>query len=176
MHSSYREDIASLASEEMFEFFATFARFEYAMKRAKFLEDSRTKKQKKDGDTAEVNARANWNTFATLVDKSLLSTVKKCSVCKVLIEDPAKRHRVTISGEKNFDTLQWQDADAPQSVNDLFLQVRRIRNSLFHGEKSVHSNRDAELVRAGLHFLDHVWEAIHDSDSFTEFVDAFDYL
>lgn len=102
-------------------FFAFFARFEYAMKVVGFR--SRT-----DGQ-----ATPDWNALADVVRDYLNNNSRKKTKDAIdyLLTYPPKRQDVV------NDLLQWVDIPANQGdrISDLFVYIRRVRNNLFHGGK-----------------------------------------
>jgi len=102
-------------------FFATFARFEYSLKRTGFL---------KLGDKAEPNWDAYANSlrgrFSQIQDSAFRSAVT------FFLEEPPKTQ--VVSGQK----LDWQETklgDGEQHENYVLRLVRIVRNNLFHGGK-----------------------------------------
>jgi hypothetical protein len=132
--TNYRAGIKLLLKSEWSSFFATFARFEYAMKRAGYL------KHDKPGTSAE----AGWDFYA------LCKTMPELAV---LFIAPPQLLKV----EKG-PTVAWKKARAVNSAADFFQVIKDIRNSLFHGEKQVHADRDGQLIAAAQIALDFAWQ------------------
>jgi hypothetical protein len=55
-------------------------------------------------------------------------------------------------------TVAWKKARAVNSAADFFQVIKDIRNSLFHGEKQVHADRDGQLIAAAQIALDFAWQ------------------
>lgn len=100
-----------------FDFFAVFAKAEYALKRSGFLRKSR--------DVAEPD----WDKFATDLGKQFFEEVRSSNKAEIIIKAPPKKQTV-VSGR-----LDWKDTGQIENVEQLFGAIRRIRNNLFHGGK-----------------------------------------
>jgi hypothetical protein len=135
-----------------FEFFKTFARFEYALKATGFHAGNGRK------------AETNWDAFA----KSLNWLFEKQhegelgEAVRYILEQPPKVQMVNAAGE-----LEW--ADVPETgpiARQLLLYVRRVRNNLFHGGKfNGHwfaPERSEPLMRHSLTVLQACLEASRD--------------
>lgn len=103
-----------------FQFFKTFARFEYALKAAGF-------------HAGTGKAEPNWDSFA----KSLNSLFEQHhegelgEAVRYLLEQPPKVQMVNADGE-----LEWANkAENGPTACQLLLYIRRVRNNLFHGGK-----------------------------------------
>lgn len=103
------------------DFIGVFARFEYALKRAGFLQDDRV-------------AKPSWKRFEeeiqTQVQEGGLDEVFKAGA--YLIEHPTRKQVV------RDGTLDWGEpprAPTPPTLAWLLDVVRTIRNNLFHGGK-----------------------------------------
>jgi hypothetical protein len=102
-------------------FFAMFSRFEYALKRARFL------KQKE-------KAEPNWDLFSNSVRGQLLSTNDEDfqTARQYLLSEPPNTQ--VVAGNE----LQWQSTVAgPGETEEHYLLrlVQTVRNNLFHGGK-----------------------------------------
>lgn len=135
-----------LDHELIFKFFATFSRFEYALKRANF---------RKPGAKNEP-ADPDWDAFALKIAASFGNRRQKDGALDVaidvLVADPPK---------KQTHDMRWiavEPQGDPAGAPNVLLMVRRIRNNLFHGGKAraVHEvERDNILVKNALVVLDH---------------------
>lgn len=102
------------------EFFFVFARFEYALKAAGFLEPV-------------VDARVDWRGVATAVEPIFLNPAPEefaKAVTYILENPPNKQYH-------EQGSISWRPVE-PQTdlISDKVLQyVRRVRNNLFHGGK-----------------------------------------
>ena len=105
----------------VFEFFAVFSRFEYALKRAGFL-------RQKD------KAEPDWSKFSESIRGRLLPVKDTAfqAARKYLLADPPKTQVIVA------DQLGWQDTVKGTGETDeryLLRLVATVRNNLFHGGK-----------------------------------------
>lgn len=142
--TNYRAGIKLLLKSEWSSFFATFARFEYAMKRAGYL------KYEKPGTSAE----AGWDAFAKDLGAAFFDQCKSLPELEVLFVAPPRLLKVDTGA-----AVSWKKARAVNSAGDFFQVIKDIRNNLFHGEKQVHAERDGQLIAAGQTTLDLAWQA-----------------
>lgn len=130
--------------EVVFEFFAVFSRFEYALKRSDFLEHD-------DG-----RAEPNWDTFANTL-RGRLADVRDPAFLEArrfLLSEPPKTQ---IAAQRQ---LGWEDTTrGPGESEERYLLrlVSTIRNNLFHGGKYPYPfgpieepSRDRRLLQAGV--------------------------
>jgi hypothetical protein len=117
------------------ELFRILSRFEYALKETGFG---------KVGRNEDVDV--DWDGFAnSQLGVDFLQSVREKGISPTLLTKPPSR-QVLRSGK-----LDWAVAGAPQSVQDLFGAVRRVRNNLFHGGKSGdkdHGRNDALVAES----------------------------
>ena len=142
--TNYRAGIKLLLKSEWSSFFATFARFEYALKRAGYL------KYEKPGTAAE----AGWDRFAADLEPDFYPQCQGLEELQILFVAPPQLLKVEMNR-----SVTWKKARAVNSVSDFFQVIRDVRNSLFHGEKHVHSDRDHKLINAAQTTLDLAWHA-----------------
>jgi hypothetical protein len=124
-------------------FFATFARFEYALMHRKYL-------RPRGRDNL---AEADWDKLAADLGNTFFAEVRVTNKIPTLIGDPPKKLIV------ENDSAIFGPRPAPvKSTEELFASARRVRNNLFHGNKMFASNRerDATLMREVLWLLDDV--------------------
>ncbi|WP_423067814.1 hypothetical protein [Devosia sp. CN2-171] len=117
----------SYGRDEALEFFALFGRFEFALKRAGYLTDK---------------ADPNWDAFAGVIGDQFFKASRQRKEVDVLFRKPAGK-LVQVDG-----VLEWKEMPTPTNGVELIVQVRRIRNNFFHGEKATMSQRDVELITA----------------------------
>jgi hypothetical protein len=123
--------------------FMTFARFEYALKRAGF-------------HRGEGKAEPHWTNFALAIAAEFEAVDDPAFVeaLKYFKERPPKR-QVIRDGE-----LDWDDAPVRGrcEADHILLYVRRVRNNLFHGGKFngrwFEPQRSAELLRHSMTILE----------------------
>jgi hypothetical protein len=102
------------------EFFCTFSRFEYALKRAEFVDNPR-------GFVV-----ADWKCFETKLQT--LGTDKCASVlkvCEYLLRHPPKKQ---VLREKRLAWTDEEDTSTPD-IKQVLRYVQSVRNNLFHGGK-----------------------------------------
>ncbi len=131
-------DASNVSSTLDIEFFRMFARFEYALKKAKYI-------RARAGMVA-----AHWDKFANDLGAAFFERVKDETLADTILHSPPNKQAVDGSGE-----LVWQVCKPPENSVALFVAIRRIRNNLFHGGK--HENpfneRDRELLSEGIAVL-----------------------
>lgn len=137
-------DLLNVPRELTLEFLATFARFEFALKKAGYAL----------GDDTKV--MPDWDTFARDVarlDAALLAPV--LSTCQYLQQRPPKK-QVLQNG-----ALIWVDRQGTSgsAIGDVLLSVRTIRNNVCHGGKFpdgfvAEPLRDEALIRDCVAVLD----------------------
>lgn len=140
--TNYRAGIKVLLKTEWTSFFATFARFEYAMKRAGYL------KHDKPGTSAE----AGWSGFAADLGPGFFAACQQDADLAVLLIAPPQLLKVGLGA-----TVDWKKPRAVKDSEDVFSVIKDIRNNLFHGERQVHGDRDAQLIAAAQLALDLAW-------------------
>lgn len=129
-------------TEIVFEFMLAFSRFEYSLKRAKFL-----KKQ----ETAEVDWNAVKNEFENNASKETKNKILSSDA--YIWVNPPKKQIVENSA------LSWKQAQKRSgSIREAIEALQRIRNNLFHGGKwpsgpEYSPERDLKLISCGLQIL-----------------------
>lgn len=123
------------------EFFVVFSRFEYALKRAGYVE--KVGNNKKDGKVKDQDdAKVDWDKFAqTLKDEfetAQKTNPKLTHAVKYLLEDspPKKLVRLKDDIDGKPQLCWYEDKSGDKSLARLLILVRRVRNNLFHGEKT----------------------------------------
>ncbi len=129
------------------EFLATFARFEYALKRsATYLNDT-------------ADASPNWDAFAKAIKADFATATavdpRVGEAARYLRDHPPKKQI-----RKDDGTLGWKDGGIDGDSVSVLLAVRRVRNNLFHGGKFADGPisevaRDTELLKHSLQILRH---------------------
>jgi hypothetical protein len=127
-------------------FFATFARFEYALMQSNYLRDRQ-----------DNSAQADWNKLVHELGNAFFAEVREVGKASVLISDPPKRPIV------RHGRVEFGPAPPPvQNTQNLFVAARQVRNNLFHGSKLLASNRrrDVALMTEVIWLLDYVMEKL----------------
>jgi hypothetical protein len=130
-------DSFGIPRELSLDFLATFARFEYALKRTGYVR----------GD--ETRAEADWDRFAkalaTLDGETLAPVIGSC---QYLSSNPPRKH-ILVDGALGWGRRRGR---AGSNIEEILLDVRTVRNNVFHGGKfgSGPLNeplRDEQLIR-----------------------------
>ena len=149
--STYRNLIRPIAgdSKVVLEFFVNFSRFEYALKRAGFVE----------GDRNE-NAFPDWGKFASSLNGQFASATQPAftKAKSSLLKDPPNKQMF----RKSHMLWGKNSKRSKESDEEYVLRlVRDVRNNLFHGGKYpvplgpiTDPARNSELLRACLTILD----------------------
>jgi len=132
------------------EFFVKFSRFEYALKRAGYL------------DTTRNRVEVDWNKFAENIGQGFQDRLSHPeyaqlnSAVEFLQNQPPKK----LVLQSGTDDLCWKKSDPSQGdvVKNILVLLRRIRNNLFHGEKPRTivggSQRGKKLIKHGLTIIE----------------------
>jgi hypothetical protein len=128
-------------------FFVVFSRFEYALKRSRFVCTF------EDG-----SVKANWDRFASEHEKRFnpLLTPELCEACEYFEANPPKKQ---IKAEGRLDWENTPSRGSEPLLCWLLRLVRQTRNNLFHGGKfpSGHIDetaRNRDLLRHSLTILE----------------------
>lgn len=142
------------------DFFITFSRFEYALKKSGFFT-----KAIKTG-----NISADWDSFIN-ENKDVFNTSPKdrklTNAIKYILKNPPKLLKCT---GKDPSSFTWEDrkgfgTNHPQDIDKLNHYIRDIRNNLFHGEKigfGIDLTRDSDLLKHVLVVLNN-WLGLDDN-------------
>jgi hypothetical protein len=127
------------------DFFMTFARTEYALKRAGYVEAGRSDEP-----------RIKWDDFARSIGDTLLNSCSPAvaEAISYLSSNPPQKQVVRHRG------LGWEPrtSDNPRDPIFLMRSITTVRNNLFHGGKEVTgrlAERDHGLVQSSLVILAH---------------------
>jgi hypothetical protein len=130
-------DLLNIPKALTLEFMATFARFEFALKKSGYAR----------GDDSQVSPH--WDAFANDVaklDAAVLAPV--LNSCQYLQQHPPKK-QVLQNGH-----LRWveRQGTSGSAIGDVLLSVRTVRNNVFHGGKFPDGMitdplRDEQLIR-----------------------------
>jgi len=105
-----------ISQDLLLEFFATFARFEYALKEGGFA------RQARHGGGVEPD----WERFGRSIGGDVDEIMTAGSY---LLSQPPKKQTLT------HNTLTWTEVSGDGGLAELLGSVRRVRNNLFHGGK-----------------------------------------
>lgn len=126
-------------------FFMTFARTEYALKRAGYVEAGRS-----------GEPRIKWDDFARSIGDTLLNSCSPAvaGAISYLFSNPPQK-QVVRNG-----SLVWEPraSDNPRDPVFLIRSITTVRNNLFHGGKEVKgmlAERDHCLIQSSLIILEH---------------------
>lgn len=119
------------------EFFGLFSRLEFALLVSGYA-----------GGEIGGNAWVQWDLFAKDLHKSFFEDVRSDTEAAILFSDPARKLI-----KSRGDGCTFVANDIPADSVALVLQVRTIRNNLFHGSKVRFTDRDRLLVNAGIRVL-----------------------
>jgi hypothetical protein len=142
-----------LPPEETLRFFATFVRFEFAMKQCGYL------RWTEDDDVALACRRK----LAAALPDHFFQSVRDGQTAPVLIERPPKDLFVQDGAQPQFG----DQPPAPTTTMQLLDAVWRVRNNLFHGNKMYPADRerDAALMDDALAVLDAIMQQKQDVSS-----------
>lgn len=132
----YRQKVG----QEAFDFFAVFARFEYAMKSGLL---------RRDGGRVE----ASWSKMAQALGVAFYKAMKAAPEAAIYFENPPGQLAL-LDGQ-----VQFAPVDPPRDGIELFKALNRARDNLFHGDKRHDNRRDSDLMIAGLFILNRAYEA-----------------
>lgn len=117
MDTANKENIPNWAiANNVTRFFYVFSKLEHALKRNKFLQDTK-------------EAKASWHLLADKLDESFFQSMKKAPSTQIIFRHPPKK-QINQNGQ-----LSWENKAAPQNTKELLEALLRVRNNLFHGGK-----------------------------------------
>jgi hypothetical protein len=127
-------------------FFAIFSRFEFALKATDYLGTGRIGRE----------VKADWQKFASSIGVSdVFGRLEQDADARYLVRFPPKI-RVVDNGRLVWSTTTPQVKNLP----DVCGMILRVRNNLFHGDKSGGgSERDEQLLIASIRALELMLEA-----------------
>lgn len=157
--NDYRHGLGDQLPPMVCDFFATFARFEYALTRGGVLTGE-------IGDQAE----AHWDRFANALGDPFLLTMRTAPQADVFFTDPPKK--LFVIGD---DEVEFRRTADVETCPDLFVLLRRVRNNLFHGQKVLFDDRDSQLIEAALFVLDQAFDVASRRQDLRRMTTAFAY-
>lgn len=155
------ELLNGLPPDETLRFFATFARFEFAMKQCGYL------RLTEHGTVAEACRER----LGADLPADFFNSVRDARIATTLVEQPPKNLHVQDDAQPQFGT----QAPPLTTTRQLLNAVWRVRNNLFHGNKMYPADRerDAALMNDALAVIDAIMQrkeslssAFHDPQQF----------
>ena len=137
--TNYRAGIKLQFKSEWASFAATYARFEYALKMAGYLQY----------DKFGVSAEAGWAKFAVALGDSFAAECRAEPAMEVLYVAPPRLLKV----DKD-QAVSWKKPRTVKGLADMFTVIGDVRAALFHGEGKVHEDRLGTLINAAQEALD----------------------
>ncbi|MDP3692138.1 hypothetical protein [Bradyrhizobium sp.] len=140
------ELLNGLPPEATLRFFATFARFEFAMKQCSYLRWT---------ELGRI-AQACRESLCADLPADFFESVREAYVAPVLIERPPKNLFVQDDAQPQFGNQSPPLTTTAQLLD----AVWRVRNNLFHGNKMYPADRgrDAELMNNALAVIDAIMQ------------------
>jgi hypothetical protein len=121
--------LAGLPRMTTLEFFASFARFEYALIYSGYL------------TVRQTRAEPDWAKLTNELGGSFFAQVSAAGRTSTLINDPPKKLIV------RENAARFGPPPAPvTTTNGLLAAARQVRNNLFHGNKMFASNRERDVM------------------------------
>ena len=157
--SDYRIGIEQNLAPIALEFFATFSRFEFALKRGNYAAGDEGRKASPD-----------WNGFAGDLGEDFFKQMKTADAAQIFFNAPPKRLTVKVGGG-----VEFTDQDKLTNTQMLLAAVGLVRNNLFHGEKIRMGDRDEALMRASLFVLDSAYATANAREDMRQVCAAFRY-
>lgn len=137
-------DDVGLIPYDTVEFFALLSRLEFALLSSGY-----------SGGEVGTNPWVTWDRVASDLHKSFLAERTADKEVAILFSEPA---RILVKNEDG--DCKFVDSQVPQTSVQLILQVRTIRNNLFHGSKVYFTERGRFLVVAGIRVIRHLLDAL----------------
>lgn len=157
--NDYRIGIEHNLAPIALEFFATFSRFEFALKRGNYVAGDEGKKASPD-----------WNGFAGDLGEEFFKQMEAADTARIFFEAPPKRLTIKVGGG-----VEFTDQDKLTNTQMLLAAVGLVRNNLFHGEKIGMGDRDKALISASLFVLDSAYAKANAREDMRPVCAAFTY-
>jgi len=121
--------LSGLPRTTTLEFFASFARFEYALMYSGYL------------TARQARAVADWEKLTNELGNAFFAQVSAADRMPTLINDPPKKLIV------RDDAARFGPPPAPVTTTaGLLAAARQVRNNLFHGNKMFALNRERDII------------------------------
>ena len=144
-------------TQEGYDLFAVFSRFEYAMK--------------KGGFRRENVPDAAWRSFADALPDNFFQSMQAAPEVQIYFKEPPD-HLVC----NDANGVDWsKEPLCPTNARELFDSIKVARNNLFHGDKGHNRQRDTELMKAALFVLNAAYESAENHPGFEYFVSEMEY-
>jgi hypothetical protein len=146
--------------------FKLFSRFEYAMKRSKFI-------KKGSYDSADPD----WTKFARALGPDFFSRVQGKAEMRILIDEPPSQLKFKPAVAPDPAKAEWSARTYTTDIEGLIESVKQVRNNLFHGDKGSPDDvgRNSKLIAAAFAVLEELLIWIEEdqprSRKFEAFVD-----
>lgn len=151
------EYFRTTVSQEAYDFFAVFSRFEYAMKRGGF--------RTRNGTSPA------WDRFAMSLPQAFFEEVRGSQQALIYFREPPDYLKANNNGG-----VEWSGSPTPpHEALTLFKSLKTARNNLFHGDKKHDHSRDVKLMQAGLHILNTAYHYASQDEVFSEFIAEMEY-
>lgn len=157
--NKYRFGIERSLKPIVLEFFATFSRFEFALKRGGYVSGQYGRRASPD-----------WTEFGNDLGADFFNKMRTAEPARIFFDAPPKRLTVKVDGG-----VEFTEQDAIVNTQMLLKSVSLVRNNLFHGEKAWIDRRDECLLRASLFVLDSAFAAAQRCEKARRVCDAFQY-
>lgn len=155
----YRNGIEQNLAPIALEFFATFSRFEFALKRGTYAAGYEGKRASPD-----------WIRFAGDLGDDFFTQMEAADAARIFFEAPPKRLTIKVGGG-----VEFTDQAKLANTQMLLEAVGLVRNNLFHGEKIWVGERDEALIRASLFVLHSAYAAASAREDMRQVCAAFRY-
>lgn len=149
MTGNWNEPAWARDGNEAVRFFYWFSRFEYALKKAGYTKPGQ-----------EI-AEPDWDGFANKeLGKAFFNNIKAEPTADILFNEAPRRQIVLSDGKLDWCPKAPDFPHRPNSVQNLFEYIRRVRNNLFHGGKVPGGldPRDKDLIEAAQYVLEQALE------------------
>lgn len=158
--NEYRFGIEKSLKPIAVEFFATFSRFEFALKRGSYVQ-------------GEVGRRASpdWIQFGSDLGDNFFNAMRVEKSASIFFDTPPPKRLIV----KEDGGVEFTEQAALANTRMLLEAVKLVRNNLFHGEKAWVNERDERLLCASLFVLDCAFAAAQQCKNMRSFCDAFEY-
>ncbi|CAA6604569.1 hypothetical protein MTBLM1_30162 [Rhodospirillaceae bacterium LM-1] len=149
MTNKWNEPDWAKLGDEAVRFFYWFSRFEYVLKKEGYTKPD------------QENAEPDRDSFAKKgLTKKFFDNIKDKPTADILFKKAPRKQIVLSDGKLGWCPKEPDFPTRPDSIQTLFVYIRRIRNNLFHGGKVPGGLdvRDKELINAAQYVLEQALE------------------